>query len=389
MFSPLRSDWARDFGFLPDPLTLFGIAMWAVVALIGLLKLADASDRRTIDPDVRLARELLQDLQWETERGTTAKGTVKLRSTLEAGAERTLKLKRRALTRADLVTNLRKLLTLFGDNDRGQRLIVCIDELDKIDSVEHLVEIVNELKDLFHMRRVHFVVAVSTDALASFEKRGLDRRDAFDSALDTIVHTEPLTLPESGAVIASRAPGFAPVIAMFCHAWSGGLARDLLRAARAVVERQRRSSDGPLSLVQFVTELVCSDLDAAIRASMRSLEPGDSQLNSLWLLHECVERERLGGDAARITFDPGGTPTFGTPILQALHAKTLLGLSLLGLARSAQTLPFWDDTSAEIAVLKQRLTDHATAMGAIDAPRPARAAALAAALTDPLPIVVP
>lgn len=320
--------------------------------------------RRLQPPDIRLARELLRDLRWETEHGHTGKSVFKISSWFEAGSESSLKYKRRDLSRSDLVTELRKLLTLFATRREHQRLIVCIDELDKIDTVEHLVDIVNELKDLFHLDRVHFVVAVSTDALAAFEKRGLSTRDAFDSAFDVIVETERLTLDESLSIVQSRATGFAPLIAMFCHAWSGGLPRELLRAARTLVTHQRQSTDGPLSLIELVEHLIRADLDAAIRASMRSLDPGDPQITSLWHLQHADKAQ-----AEDLTFD--------TPVLQALHAKTRLGISLLRLATLAQKRrSYWDMNGDIIDTLKQQLTKHALAMAEIDAPQPVRDSAV-------------
>jgi len=378
IFSPTRTSWVIDF---PDPVTVIGLLVLAAASFIVWLRFMIRMGGLSQSDDVRLARELLRDLKWETERGMTAKSTLKLQSFFESGGESSIKLKRRAYTRSDVVAELRKLLALFANSQKRDRLVVCIDELDKIDTVEHLVEIVNELKDLFHVQKLHFLVAVSTDALKSFEKRGLSSRDAFDSAFDTIVHTDRLTLRESLAVVTSRATGFAPLIAMFCHAWSGGLARDLLRAARALVEQQRRSTQGPLSMVQLIEHLVCTDLEAAIRASIQTLEPDDAQIAALWQLHQSVEQSRTDYGAVVIAADAMTSLAFDTPILQALHAKARLGMSLLRLAHAAQSLPtYWDDNSRAIQNLEIRLSEHAVAVSEVDAPQPMRDAAMGTAI---------
>lgn len=127
--------------------------------------LAGSRARASPSPEVRFARELLRDLRWEFERSTTGKGTVKVLSFFEGGAERGYKYKNRAMTRADLVGAIRELLRTFAAQPNRERMVVCVDEL----------------KDLFHIQKVHFVVAVSTDALDSFAQRGLAGRDAFDS----------------------------------------------------------------------------------------------------------------------------------------------------------------------------------------------------------------
>ncbi|WP_280316856.1 P-loop NTPase fold protein [Nocardia wallacei] len=377
VFSPFRAGWLKEFAF-PDPVTILGILILLVTGFLALLRALNTVFGRGQPSDVRVARELLRDLKWETERGLTAKGTLKFQPLFESGGESSLKLKRRAHTRSDVVGALRHLLALFADQRMTRRLVVCIDELDKIDTAEHLVEIVNELKDLFHVQGVHFVVAVSTDALESFEKRGLSSRDAFDSALDTIVHTDRLTLEESLAVVISRATGFAPLIAMFCHAWSGGLARDLLRAARTLVEQQRQSQQGPLSLVQLIEHLVCTELHAALRASMHALGTGDDQIETLWQLSRSLEHARKNPDTATEAMP---NLVFRTPTLRALHAKTWLGMSLLHLAHTAQMLPtYWDYDNPAVRELATRLSQHAVAISEIDAPPPIRDAALNAAL---------
>jgi len=328
-----------------------------------------------LPPDLRRSGELLRHLKWEIERGVTAKATVKVKSLFESAGERTVKLKSRTLSQADMVTELRELLTLFANNNPNDRLIICIDELDKIDSSDHLIDIVNELKDLFHVQRVHFLVAVSTDALESFEKRGLSSRDAFDSAFDAIVHTDRLMLDESLSVVTSRAAGFAPLIAMFCHAWSGGLARDLLRAARAAVELQRRSIEGPLSVHRIVEHVIIADLTAAIRASMRSLPPDDKQVDSLWELQQALDRVRTCPEPKPVTEGP--KLCFDAPTLQVLQAKVKLGFVLIQLARMSRSRPTdWNTSSSTVKLLRQRLEDIVIAMSEITGPLPVREAAV-------------
>lgn len=364
---------------LLNPVSVLAVLVTAATIMASWLKLMVRLNDSVQPPEVRRARELLRDLRWETERGVTTRSTAKAVSWLETGAERTVTLRHRGFTRAELAAELRALLALFAAGTHRTRLVVCVDELDKLDTVEHLVAVVNELKDLFHVQRVHFVVAVSTDALESFQRRGLSDRDAFDSAFDTVVHTQRLTVEESLAVVTSRAAGFAPLIAMFCHAWSGGLARDLLRAARAAVQRQRRDPDQALSVRQIVEHLVLTDLRAAIRASLRAEEPGAPQVTMLWALHQALaDPDPVVPDLA-----------FTTPALQALHAKARLGVSLLALAGVAQRLPrYWDQSSAALRALRGHIAEHATAMEEIGAQPPVREAALAVALREFDPAVL-
>ncbi|MFD4352484.1 P-loop NTPase fold protein [Nocardia sp. NPDC058518] len=182
--------------------------------------------------------------------------------------------KDRELSQTDLVKNLRELLLAFvrpAEKDiinPARRIAIIIDELDKISNTDDLIDTVNSLKDLFHIEGVHFVVSVSTDALRSFEQRGLTSRDAFDSSFDTIIGVEMLTWKEADDILESRAVGFPPSLRLFCYAWSGGLPRDLLRTARQCVEIQRgRTSDR--SLAGLVQSVIAGDLTAVIEGEFR------------------------------------------------------------------------------------------------------------------------
>jgi hypothetical protein len=370
--------WVSLFDYLP----LLPLGLSVLICLAALVgKTLLRMDGEALPPDVRRARELLRELRWETEHGATAKSMMKVKSLFEAGGERSLKLKSRAMGRSELVGALRDLLKTFASRTDPTRMVVCVDELDKISDPDHLVEIVNELKDLFHIQKVHFLVTVSTDALDSFEQRGLAGRDVFDSAFDTVVHTRWLTLDESLDVVKARATGFPPIVAMLCHAWSGGLARDLLRAARAAVELQRRDPRQPLSVAEIVTDLVLDDLDRAVRASMRSLAADDKQLDDLWALQQALTTARVFKSATSDVTNKIETVSFEMPALQALHAKVRLGLSILGVAQAATSLPnYWVEDGKAIRNLRQAAINHAAAIRVLGEPIPVHESAVQKAI---------
>lgn len=344
-----------------------------------LIRLAGSTDFRG-PSDVRRSRTILHNLRWEVERGSTSRNTVKLWSMVETADEDTWKLKSRTLTRSDLVVELRNLLRLFADTHPGNRLVVCIDELDKLDSPDHLVEIVNELKDLFHIQGVHFVVSVSTDALESFERRGLPSRDAFDSAFDTVVLADWLTLDEALAIISARAAGFAPPIAMFCHAWSGGLARDLLRTARAAVELQRRNTH-PVTVGEIVTHIVLGDLTDATTATLRTLAQQDADLDALCELHQLLDPARLGADPRPVPYQHAAKLEFAVSAHQVLQARAVLGLRLVEAAvQLGRYEAYWDGQSHTTRELAALITTAATAMVRISGPKPLRDLAVSEAL---------
>jgi hypothetical protein len=118
---------------------------------------------------------------------------------------------------------------------RGRRIFVGVDELDKIGSAEQAEQFLNEIKGIFGIPHVYFMVSVSDDALTSFERRGLPLRDAFDSSFDEIIHVGSLAYAESRRLLYRRVIGLTEPYVALCHCLAGGLPRDLIRAARMVV----------------------------------------------------------------------------------------------------------------------------------------------------------
>ncbi len=86
----------------------------------------------------------------------------------------------------------------------GDRVFIGIDELDKIGSAEQAEHFLNEIKGIFGIPHLYFVVSVSDDALTAFDRRGLPLRDAFDSSFDEIIHVGPLGYGESRRLLYRR-----------------------------------------------------------------------------------------------------------------------------------------------------------------------------------------
>jgi hypothetical protein len=144
-------------------------------------------------------------------------------------------------------------------------VVIILDELDKIVAPDAAQDFVNEVKALFNLDvpGFLFLVSVSEDALAAFERRGLPVRDAFDSAFDVIFRVEYLKLGDARQVLSRRVLGLPDPFACLCHCLSGGLPRELIRVARQVI-----SGSGPLADV--ARRVVADDL-ADKRAGLRTI----------------------------------------------------------------------------------------------------------------------
>lgn len=147
----------------------------------------------------------------------------------------------------------------------GERVFIGIDELDKIGSPEQAERFLNEIKGIFGIPHMYFMVSVSDDALTAFERRGLPLRDAFDSSFDEIIHVGPLSYEESRRLLYRRVIGLTEPYVALCHCLAGGLARELLRAARQVTrvgvavtgdDRTSAANEDELNLNSFTAFLL-------------------------------------------------------------------------------------------------------------------------------------
>jgi hypothetical protein len=178
---------------------------------------------------------------------------------------------------------------------RGDRVFIGVDELDKIGTAEQAEHFLNEVKGIFGIPHLYFMVAVSDDALNAFERRGLPLRDAFDSSFDEIIRVEPLTYYESRRLLYRRVIGLTEPYVALCHCLAGGLARDVIRAARQVA----RNAAGLISTGPFLTAAseVQVDDEASAAYELRHVEasnrvPALSEISAAVLYNEIRRKLR-------------------------------------------------------------------------------------------------
>lgn len=217
-----------------------------------------------------LCLQQLEFLRWSTSFERSVGTAAKVSGT---GFESARKLSRteREVTHAESVQALRQFidqLLALGDKP----VIICVDELDKLADPADAVNAINGLKDLFHIAKAHFVLSVSTDAMHSFAARGVPVRDVFDSAFDTIIPVGPLSLEESQTLISRRARDFSQIFVLFCHAWSGGHARDLIRTARSCVDLKHELKPEEKPTIALLSQRVLrKDLREVVDATVEKL----------------------------------------------------------------------------------------------------------------------
>jgi hypothetical protein len=167
---------------------------------------------RPFRPEARLAFEA------ETVR-EAARYTVTLRRSSELAAEggrgltarigsrRERELVERPATLSSLINDFRRLAAKAGDV--AGRVVIAIDELDKIDDPDEFRGLLRDIKGIFDVPRVHFLVSVSDEALRRLSVGALVGRDEFNSSFYTVIDAKPGT-PEELVELFDRRTG--PVV---------------------------------------------------------------------------------------------------------------------------------------------------------------------------------
>lgn len=184
----------------------------------------------------------------------SAKGGVKF---AELSAKAAASMAEQPLTYPEIVADLRRFLQAVADAVDG-RLLIGIDELDRIGSGERARKFLDDIKAIFWVRGCYFLVSVSEDALRAFELTGHGLRDAFDSAFDEVIVVEHLDFEASTTLLRARVTGMPLPYHALAFCLSGGLPRELMRSARAIVDQ--RTPDSEVKLGQVTANLVANEL---------------------------------------------------------------------------------------------------------------------------------
>jgi hypothetical protein len=182
--------------------------------------------------DIATAADHLQEIWFQQSFSTGWSGSFTLPAGLGGGITNTAELSRRQLSFPEVVDLFRGFLEQISSN---RQVRIGIDELDKMDDAVAR-RFLNEIKVVFRVPGCFFLISISEDAMSSFERRGLPFRDVFDSSFDDVVPVPHLRLRDSKALLDRRIVGLPLPFVCLIHCTSGGLPRDLIRAARELVE---------------------------------------------------------------------------------------------------------------------------------------------------------
>ncbi|OMI91379.1 hypothetical protein BSZ07_00280 [Streptomyces sp. M1013] len=291
-----------------------------VVIAMGLLLVWRANPKSWVTrrPVWRLVHDchnylnLLQHIQSVS--GTTTLGASGRAFTLGFG--RTSGRSSRTFTYPELVWEFRSLLSRISAIERKDnwKVFIGIDELDRLGSSEQTRAFLAEIKAIFDIPRVYFVLSVSEDIGGAFIRRGLPTRDVTDSSLEDVLLIEARTLNESRQLLQTRVPGFTDPFVALVHALSGGLPRDLIRYTRKVTEIHRRT-DQP-GLAALARDLLWEETAQALSGFRALLAHHDDSVASAQTVHDLHTLIALIRDAD----SSRANPELEQRILQLAHA---------------------------------------------------------------------
>jgi hypothetical protein len=229
-------------------------------------------------PHVRSAVRHLRQIWFQQSFSSGWSGGFKTPLGLDAELQGSTQIAEQQMSLPDVVDQFKEFLKEVAQT---REVRIGIDELDKMDEKSARL-FLNEIKAVFRIPDCFFFISISEDAMSFFERRGLPIRDVFDSSFDEVIYVPNLEYLVSRKLLDRRIIGLPIPFVCYLHCVSGGLPRDLIRAARSLVRlgKGKRLEDA-------ATELLGESLRAKAHAAQiasRSLRDEDHAtiLNS-WL----------------------------------------------------------------------------------------------------------
>lgn len=217
---------------------------------------------------------------------------------VESGTSASVSDVEQPLTVPEITRMMRDLLRQIRreNADEKFKIVICIDELDKLEGDEGAKTFLNEIKGVFTTPDVLFLVSVSEEAMAGFERRGLEFRDVFDSAFDEIIHVPQLSLRETADLVGNRISNVPRPFVALAHCLSAGLARDVIRALDHMTD-----AAAPQSLQRVTRAVVHREIYGKWQAVVSAVRPiplepqVTDMIKALYVIDRCPGLESVEG----------------------------------------------------------------------------------------------
>jgi hypothetical protein len=230
--------------FSPIPRWLWLIVGVAIGSLAALFVAQIVWELRSAGRLVRAASALRERIRFTASMKLGTEVEVGSGSTVTASLKRSREraLNERPTTVASLVYEFRNLAELIVKT-LGHPVVIGIDELDKIERREVALELLRDIKGIFEIAKVNFLVSVSEEAAAALQLGPLrtSGRNEFNSSFYTVIELRPLSPAETLELLRSRDAGITERRAHILCLLAAGNFREIVRLA----ERTHRPEVDP------------------------------------------------------------------------------------------------------------------------------------------------
>jgi hypothetical protein len=235
------------------------------------------------------AKRWLKDLKFQQSFTSGWSGALKLPIGLEGGIQRAATLSQKQMSNPEIVSAFVRFLRSVSSSD--YKVVIGIDELDKMESDENAQKFLNEIKSIFGLQNCFYLISVSENAMNQFERRGLPFRDVFDSSFDNVVYVDYLNYKTAKTLIERRVIGRPIPFIYLSYCLSGGLPRDLIRNFRNLLELNQKAGSTPpgRSLDALCKEVIGGDIKAKIRAVVSATKKIETSSHSNELIEMIFE----------------------------------------------------------------------------------------------------
>jgi len=117
-------------------------------------------------------------------------------------------------------------------NTEPFKIIIAIDELDKILDTEKLHNMLKSMKAIFEIEDVYYFLSISEDALETYRLRHVDTKNEIDSAFTHIIPIPPMDAPGSLGFFIEHHEHWQPELLPVAIVFGGGVPRDMHRISQ-------------------------------------------------------------------------------------------------------------------------------------------------------------
>lgn len=177
------------------------------------------------------------------------------------------------------------------------RILIGIDEVDKIHNTKSAERFLNDIKAIFGIPHCIYLVSVSDDALRAFERRTFAARTAFDSSFDEVITVSYLDFDAAKNLPRRRVAGLPDSAIAVCRVISGGLPRDLIRAARTIIEA---CAGGHTHITDLAQVMIAREVEILKRSCLAALAQDESRLTQSGLVPHLLDETWPGQSSKAI-----------------------------------------------------------------------------------------